>query len=124
MRIFKNRTFCRWAAAHDIEDTFLRLAVDEMERGLVDTNLGGHVFKKRLALRAHGKSRGARTLLVYHLNERTFFVYGFTKSARDNVGDDELIALKRLAKELLAYSDQTLNDLVLAGALIEVIPNE
>ena len=45
-----------------------------MERGLVDADLGGHVYKKRIALGSRGKSSGARTLIVYRVAEIAFFV--------------------------------------------------
>ena len=35
-----------------------------------------------------------------------FFVHGFTKNEKDNIGKDELAALKKLATELLAYDDK------------------
>lgn len=37
---------------------------DEMERGLIDADLGGHVVKKRVAIGGRGKSGGVRTLLA------------------------------------------------------------
>jgi hypothetical protein len=35
-------------------------AAAEMVQGLIDANLGGHLVKKRVALRGRGKSAGAR----------------------------------------------------------------
>ena len=45
MRILKNKVFNKWAAKERISDGSLRAAVDQMEQGLVDADLGGHVFK-------------------------------------------------------------------------------
>ena len=42
------------------------------------------------------------------MGTRAIFVHGFAKNERDNVERDELIALKKLATELLAYDDKTL----------------
>ncbi len=53
--------------------------------------------------------------------ERAFFVHGFAKSNRDNIRDDELMALKRLAAELLNYDDAALTKAIAAGVLIEVM---
>lgn len=50
MRIFKNKVFNKWAAKEGLDDNALRSAVDEMARGLIDADLGGHVVKKRVAL--------------------------------------------------------------------------
>jgi hypothetical protein len=48
----------------------------------------------------------------------------FAKKAKDNVGRDELAALKKLASELLAYDDKALARVVGTGTLTEVICNE
>jgi hypothetical protein len=123
MRIFKNKTFSKWAAKEGLNDTDLRMAVDELERGLIDANLGGHVIKKRVALKGRGKSGGVLTLLVYKITDKTFFVYGFAKSVRTNISINELRALKLLAKELLSYSDNNLLEAMKNGALVEVKNN-
>lgn len=120
MRIFKNKAFSKWAAKEGLDDEALRAAVDEMERGLIDADLGGHVVKKRVAIGGRGKSAGVRTVLAYKVGNKAFFVYGFAKSARANIGADELKALKYLAKELLGYSDKVLSEAIEYGALIEV----
>lgn len=120
MRIFKNKAFSKWATKEGLDDDALRAAVDEMERGLIDADLGGHVVKKRVAIGGRGKSGGARTLLAYKVGNKAFFVYGFAKNARANISADELKALKHLAKELLSYSDKALTEAIEHGALIEV----
>jgi len=48
MRVFKTRWFARWADKEGVADAALLAAVEEMSRGLIDANLGGHVFKKQL----------------------------------------------------------------------------
>lgn len=120
MRIFKNRVFSRWAAKEGLDDDALRAAVDEMERGLIDADLGGNVVKKRVAIGGRGKSSGVRTLLAYRIGNKAFFVFGFAKNARANISADELKALKALAKELLGYSDNALTAAIKHGVLIEV----
>lgn len=120
MRIFKNKAFSRWAVKEGLDDDALRVAVSEMERGLIDADLGGHVVKKRVAIDGRGKSSGLRTLLVYKVENKAFFVYGFAKNARANISADELKALKLLAKELLSYRNKALTEAIKYGALIEV----
>ena len=123
MRIFKNKAFNRWAAKEGLDDDALRAAVDEMDRGLLDAALGGHVIKKRVAVGGRGKSGGVRTLLAYRAGDKAFFVYGFAKNSRANISADELKALKHLAKELLGYSGKAVAGAVKNGALIEVKDN-
>ena len=48
------------------------------------------------------------------------FAYGFAKSDRDDIREDELQALRALATEVLGYDDGELAKAVAAGALIEV----
>lgn len=120
MRVFKNKVFSKWAAKEGLVDVVLLAAVDEMERGLIDADMGGHVVKKRVALVGGGKSGGVRTLLAYKTGNKAFFVYGFAKNARANISADELKALKYLAKELLKYSDKALTEAIKHGALTEV----
>lgn len=58
-RIFRTRTFSRWMRKIGFTDGALRGAVSEMDKGLVDADLGGHVLKKRIALPGQGKRGGA-----------------------------------------------------------------
>ena len=49
-----------------------------------------------------------------------FFVYGFAKSERDNIREDELSDFKKLAKSLLEAEEIRLQDALDLGELIEV----
>ena len=49
-----------------------------------------------------------------------FFVHGFAQNERDNIEKNELVALKKLASELLAYDDKTVAQTVVSGTLVEV----
>jgi len=44
MRIFKYRTFHQWAKKEKIADTDLKKAIDEIEKGLFDANLGCSLY--------------------------------------------------------------------------------
>jgi hypothetical protein len=120
MQIYKNRHFTKWALKEKLGDDALLAAIDEITSGLVDADLGGHVFKKRIRVGGRGKSAGVRTLLVYRQEDRAFFVYGFAKSTKANISEDELKALKLLARELLSYSNKSLAEAVKAGELFKV----
>lgn len=56
IRIFRTKTFSRWMRKNNLSDDELRQAVTEMEAGLIDADLGGGVFKKRLATQTQGKA--------------------------------------------------------------------
>jgi len=98
--------------------------VRDAGQGLIAADLGGGLIKQRIARPGEGKSGGFRTLIVYRAGLRAFFIHGFAKNEADNVGGRELVALKRLASELAAYSDLDIGSAVLAGALTEVMCDE
>jgi hypothetical protein len=123
MRIFKIKAFSKWATFVGLSDAALRDAVNEMEQGLIEADLGGFVVKKRVALGGRGKSGGARTLVAYKSGSKAIFVYGFAKNVRTNIKVDELKALKRYAHELMSYDDKALSMAWKAGELVEVEDN-
>ncbi len=120
MRIFTTRAFSRLEVAGELSDEDLIKAAAEMNDGLWDVNLGGQVYKKRVALAGRGKSGGARTLVAFQRDNQAIFMYGFGKNQRSNIGAKEKLALKRLASELLGYKEQQLMQALKHGALIEI----
>ncbi len=124
MRTFKTKPFTRFASRAGIHDAALCWAIRDAERGLISADLGGGVIKQRIARAGQGKSGGFRTLIVFRAGTRSVFVHGFAKSERDNIARDELVALKKLASELLAYDDMALFRAIYAGELIEVTCDE
>ncbi len=107
-----------------LSDIAIKQAVKEISEGLVDADLGGYVYKKRIGLQGQGKRSGVRTILAFKIEERVFFIYGFSKNERANIKADELKALKNYARELLGYSDAALNKALVAKVLIEVNNDE
>ena len=120
VRIFKTKYFGKWASKEMLTDKSLKTAVCEVEAGLIDAHLGGHLVKKRVAISGKGKSGGTRTILAIKSGEHAFFVYGFAKSARSNISSEELKALRLIAKELLGYRGTSLEQILSSGALVEV----
>lgn len=103
-----------------VHDHDLIVAVNEMMAGLVDADLGGHLFKKRLALKGRGKRSGARTLVATRFGTRWFYMYGFDKSSRANVDAEELRSLQQVAKILLQLSAEEVMAGIETGDLIEL----
>jgi hypothetical protein len=62
-----------------------------------------------------GRSGGFRTLIVFRAGARVFFVHGFAKNEKDNIGQDELSALKKVANALLAYDDKAIARVIASG---------
>ena len=120
MRVFKTRWFQRWAKKEGLSDATLLGAVDEMEQGLVDADLGGSVFKKRVPLPGQGKRGSVRTLLAFRLSDKAFFIFGFAKNKQANISSKEERAIKLLATEFLGYTEHALKKALDAGELVEV----
>jgi hypothetical protein len=120
MRIFKTRTFQRWATRAGLTDEALADAVSEMERGLIDADLGGNLYKKRVALPGRGKSGSTRTLVATRFEGRLFFLYGFEKNERENISSKEEDALKLAGSALLGLDAKGLARTLEAGTLLEV----
>ena len=87
-------------------------AINEIKQGLVDADLGGSLFKKRVARPGFGKRSGYRTLIATNLNSRWFFVFGFAKNEQDNVDASELLALQKYAKFLLGMTEVEIRSLL------------
>lgn len=124
MRIFRTKLFSRWATTEGVADAALSQAVRELEAGMVDANLGGNVYKKRVGLHGRGKRGGVRTLIAFRRGDKAFFVFGFAKNVRGNIDVRELKALRLLAGELLSYNDKALRVAIEAGEIIEVNTDE
>jgi hypothetical protein len=118
--IYKTKVFDRWANEQGLTDQSLCQAVKEMSTGLIDADLGGGLYKKRVARTGQGKSGGFRTLVATNRGDRWIFVFGFAKNERDNINKKEKDALKKLADYYLSLSVQVLLKAQQSKELIEV----
>ena len=114
------RFFNRWAHDEGLTSEVLVRAVREIEDGLSDGDLGGGIVKKRVRVPGRGKSGGARVLLATNRRDRWVFVYGFLKNQRANISHCELLALYELSRDLLALTEEQLDDRARAKILIEI----
>jgi len=105
LRVFKSKHFSLYARKEGIENTALAAAIREIEEGLVDAVLGGGLVKKRVAREGSGKSSGYRTIIAFSSGQRSLFLYGFAKSDRDNIGDNELRELQKLSQLFLRLTE-------------------
>ena len=124
VRIFKSRWFQRFARKEGIEDTALREAVDRAERGQIDGDLGGEVIKQRIARPGQGESKGYRTIILFRRGAKAFFVYGFSKSRRANINEDEEEQFKEAARHVLALTEKQLSAFLKRGDFVEEKRNE
>jgi hypothetical protein len=124
LRIFKTRWFDRFARREAIGDPALVDAVKRAASGLVDADLGGGLIKQRIARQGQGRSGGFRVILTARFGDSAFFLYGFSKNERENIGIDELRSLRLAAVALLSAEKSSLEDSVARGLLKEVSHGE
>lgn len=120
MRILKRKAFARWQAGEKLPDSALYKAVQEMEGGLIDADLGSFLYKKRIARPGGGKRGGYRTVLSARIGSRYVFLHGFSKNDRANITQEEKKALQFAGKVLLDLSPEALLKAIETGVLLEV----
>lgn len=120
MKVYKTRQFSDWAKYEAVSDESLLNTISEMERGLKGAALGGSIYKKRLALSGRGKSGGARVIVVFIAEDRSFFIYGFSKNEIENITAKQEKTLKMVAKNLISHSDVHIASAIKNGLLYEV----
>ena len=120
MRSFATKSFSRWAAKEGVPNDDLRLAVTEIEAGLIDARLGGWLIKKRIGIEARGKRGGVRTIIAFRAGERLIFLEGLAKNDKANVTAKELEALRLLGDTLMGLDADAIGKLVADGKLMEL----
>jgi hypothetical protein len=120
LRIFKTKWFAHFARRARIGDRLLQEAIERVERGIIDADLAGGVIKQRLARQGQGRSGGYRVLIAYQRSRRAVFLYGFAKSERDNIADDELATLRDIATAWLRMDSSRLERALAEGRAEEV----
>jgi hypothetical protein len=120
VRLYKLKAFARFQRRAGIADKALSQAMRRAEQGLVEADLGGGLIKQRVARPGQGKSGGFRTIIAYRRGSRAVFLFGFAKSERENLDQDELAHWQRVGRAYLGLTDQDLEAAVAAGELMEV----
>ncbi|QWV93752.1 type II toxin-antitoxin system RelE/ParE family toxin [Geomonas oryzisoli] len=125
-RVFKNKWFDRWARREGIPDEVLFHAAKEIAAGRVEADLGGYLFKKRIARPGGGKRGGFRTIVGFKSisPQRIIFLYAFAKNTRSNISAKEEAALSLAAGSFLSAPDRKIDEFLTKGSIKEVIVNE
>jgi hypothetical protein len=126
VRVFKTSWFARFAGKEGITDEELREVVSKLEAGQSSphgsggADLGGGVYKIRVARPGESKAGGYRVIMFFRSKERAFFVYGFAKSDRGNIDQGELREFKKKAKVDFLLTDEQIEDRLRDRTLFEV----
>ena len=91
--------------------------------GAGEADLGGGLFKKRVARRGGGKSGGFRAIVACRppRADRVLVVYGFAKNAASTLTPQGHEALSRTAQAFVAANGEQLAELLASGDLSEVM---
>ncbi len=124
LRIFVNHDFARFAHKRGIAEKDLCSAASRLQMGSVDADLGSGLFKQRIARQGQGKSGGFRTILIFRAAHAALFVHGFAKNDQANISRNDLLVLRRFAKEFLQYGEQDIKNLIDSGAIQQICQSE
>lgn len=120
MSVYQTKEFAKFARKADLGNAELLEAAKAVASGLSDADLGGGVFKQRIAREGGGKSGGFRTIILFKVGGHSFFVHGFAKNEKANITPKELKALKKLATTFLSLDAEALEKASAAGEIAEV----
>ncbi len=96
MNIYLSKPFARLATRQGLKDDRICLSVDEISKGLIGSNLGAGLFKKRIAMPGQGKRGSWRVLFGFQEGKKVFFLYVLPKNSRESITVHEIKALKHL----------------------------
>ena len=120
LRIFKTKIFEKFAKKERLSNPMLCEAVEGLENGLIDADLGGCIIKQRIGRKGQGKSGGYRVLIAVREKKRYVFMDGFAKNEKANITDDELFALKKYGLAWLNADEKIIDAALKTEKLIEV----
>jgi hypothetical protein len=103
-----------------LSDLDLKKAVIEIENGLVDANLGGNLYKKRIGKQGQGKRGAYRVLFLMKVADKVIFAHGFSKSEQDNITKQQLEGFKIMAEAFLSLTDEQIKVLIDNQNLVEI----
>jgi hypothetical protein len=116
----KTKWFDKWSKKYAINDNKLLKAIGSIPGNLGIVDLGAGLYKLRIAGEQRGKSGGFRSIVVFRKSELAVFVYGFSKTEKDNLNQDELKYFKKLAKDLIRISRDDYNRMIQQGDFIQI----
>ena len=120
MKKLCTKWFKKWARKSNLNDENLLEAIENLENGLSVADLGGNIYKVRVQRQGKGKSSGFRTIVVYRIEEKAIFLYGFGKNEKSNIDKQELSYFKKLGSDLLALNEEQINNSIKKQILFDL----
>ena len=111
MKAYLPKSFQREAKGEGISDEDCRKALQRLESGLIDADLGSGLVKQRIPRGGQGAARGLRTVIFYKRGEVAVFLHIFAKSDKANLTRSELAEYLKLAHFLEKLTEPKLKEL-------------
>ncbi len=110
----------KWSEKNSISNKNLLTAIDNISKNYGIVSLGGGLFKVRVAKLGQGKRGSFRTIIVYKESDRAVFIYGFSKSEKDNLDREELKYFRKLAKDLFLIKKSEYLKMIKSGEFFNI----
>jgi len=115
-RVFALKGFARFANSMHVSDEDLWKAVLSPP----DADLGGGLFKFRIARPGEGARGGGRALVALKVGRRAVLMFGWEKKDMENITPKELKVYRLLAKSYLRFTEGEISIAVNGGTLLEL----
>jgi hypothetical protein len=119
MENLMSKWFGKWAKKSRILTSNLLLAIKNVDNGNA-VDLGGGLYKVRIARENQGKSGGYRSLLIFKKDNIALFIHGFAKNEQDNISESELALFKKQAKYIFSFDETKIQKAIEAGEFIKL----
>ena len=116
LRVFAFKDVVRFARKFHISDE----GVWDILRSQPDADLGGGLYKYRIARPGEGSRGGGRVLIALKVGSRAILMFAWEKKDMENIKLNELRAYRDLAKLYLGYTDFEMTKLVKNGVVAEI----
>ncbi len=116
----KTKWFHKWSEKNSLSNKNLLTAIENISKNYGTVSLGGGLFKVRVARSGQGKRGSLRTIIVYKESDRAVFIYGFSKSEKDNLDREELKYFRKLAKDLFLIKKSDYLKMIKSGEFFNI----
>ena len=117
LRVFAFKDVVRFARKFHIPDD----GIWDVMRSQPDADLGGGLYKYRIARPGEGSRGGGRVLIALKIGSRAILMFAWEKKDMENIKPNEVKAYRDVAKSYLGYSDSQMTKLVKDRVLVEII---
>jgi hypothetical protein len=116
LRVFAFKAFVRFGRRLHILDQ----SVWKVVRAPYDADLGGGLYKYRIARPGEGTSGGGRVLIALRTGERAVLMFAWEKRDVENIKPNELKEYRELAKIYLGFTELQMDELIKKKVVVEI----